>query len=128
MDDERTSPWEDLERHLREAARELHANRIVDDHEIRHLMRVVNGCSLIQTDVYSPDRISRVMQSDRSALSSIVGHLIEEERRGGGEVLFRIRRLPDDVRLVGEDVDVRGQWADRSVEALHSPARPSLAA
>ena len=28
--------------------------------------------------------------------------ILEEERAGGGKVLYRVRRLPDDVRLVGD--------------------------
>jgi MoxR-like ATPase len=42
------------------------------------------------------------MQSDRLLLTSLVGQLIEEQRRGGGEVFYRIRRLPDDVRVIGD--------------------------
>jgi MoxR-like ATPase len=42
------------------------------------------------------------MQSDRLLLTSLVGQLIEEQRRTGGEVFYRIRRLPDDVRMIGD--------------------------
>jgi MoxR-like ATPase len=63
---------------------------------------VLTGCSLLLTDVYTDDRIARIMQSDRLLLSSLVGQLIEEQRRGGGEVFYKIRRLPDDVRVIGD--------------------------
>src|SRR5262245_33330294 len=65
-------------------------------------MRVLTGCSLLLTDVYSDERIARIMQSDRSLLSGLVGQLLEQRRLGAGEALYRIRRLPDDVRVVGD--------------------------
>lgn len=102
MRDDRPTRLDDLEARLKEAARHLHPERLVDDLELRHLVRVVTGCSLIHSDVYSPERLARILTPDRTLLSAIVGGLIEEERRGGGEVLFRIRRLPDDVRVVGD--------------------------
>ncbi len=93
---------ETLEARLKESARLLAGAYGVDRLELKHLARVLTGCSLLLTDVYSEERIARIMQSDRSLLSSIVGQLIEEQRRGGGEVFYRIRRLPDDVRVVAD--------------------------
>ncbi|HEX5045209.1 MAG TPA: AAA family ATPase [Candidatus Polarisedimenticolaceae bacterium] len=91
-----------LELRLREISRAVAPDRTVDDLELRHLMRVVSECSLLLTDVYSDQRIARIMQPERSLLSGLVHRLLEEERAGGGEVLYRVRRLPDDVRLVGD--------------------------
>jgi len=91
-----------LEVRLRDSARLLAGAYGVDGLEVKHLVRVLTGCSLLLTDVYSEDRIARVMQSDRCLLSSLVGQLIEEQRRGVGEVFYKIRRLPDDVRVVGD--------------------------
>jgi len=91
-----------LEARLREAASLFSGVHGVDGLEVRHLARVLTGCSLLLTDVYSDDRIATIMQSDRSLLSSLVGQLIDEQRRGSGEVLYRIRRLPDDVRVIGD--------------------------
>jgi len=93
---------EALEERLREVSRLAAGVRGVDGLEVKHLARVLTGCSLLLTDVYSEGRIARIMQPDRVLLSSLVGQLIEEQRRGGGEVLYRIRRLPDDVRVVGD--------------------------
>ena len=45
-----------------------------------------------------PDHASRARFPDRTSSSS----LIEQQRRGEGEVLYRVRRLPDDVRVVGD--------------------------
>jgi MoxR-like ATPase len=91
-----------LEARLRESARVLTGAYGVDGVELKHLARVLTGCSLLLTDVYTEGRIARIMQSDRLLLSSLVGQLIEEQRRGGGEVFYRIRRLPDDVRVIGD--------------------------
>jgi hypothetical protein len=93
---------ESLEARLRESARLLAGAYGVDGLELKHLVRVLTGCSLLLTDVYTDDRIARIMQSDRLLLTSLVGQLIEEQRRAGGEVFYRIRRLPDDVRLIGD--------------------------
>jgi MoxR-like ATPase len=93
---------ETLEARLRESARHLAGVYGVDGLEVKHLVRVLTGCSLLLTDVYSDDRIARIMQSDRYLLSSLVGQLIEEQRRGMGEVFYRIRRLPEDVRVIGD--------------------------
>src|SRR5258706_10320425 len=93
---------ESLEARLRESARLLTGAYGVDGLELKHLVRVLTGCSLLLTDVYTDGRIARIMQADRFLLSSLVGQLIEEERRGGGAVFYRIRRLPDDVRVIGD--------------------------
>lgn len=91
-----------LEERLRDAARAVARDRVFDDMEVRHLARVITGCSLLLTDVYSDERIARIMQPGGTLLSGLVGRLIEEQRSAGGEVLYRVRRLPDDVRVVGD--------------------------
>jgi len=80
----------------------LRAVSRLDDPELRHLVRVLTGCSLLLTDVYSDERIARVMESDRCVLDHLVGQILDAERTDGGEALYRIRRLPDDVRMVGD--------------------------
>src|SRR5262249_43537841 len=84
---------EGLEARLREVARHLAGTPDVDGVELRHLVRVLTGCSLLLTDVYSDERIARIMQTDRGLLSSLVGQLLEQRKRGAGESLYRIRRL-----------------------------------
>ena len=68
---------EALETRLRSAARQLAGVAEVDGHELRHLMRVLTGCSLLLTDVYSDERIARIMQNDRSPLTGLVGSLLD---------------------------------------------------
>ena len=94
--------FEALESRLVEAVRHLAGAPGVDPTELGHLMRVLTGCSLLLTDVYSDERISRIMQADRGVLSTLVGQWLEQSRQGSGDVLYRIRRLPDDVRVVGD--------------------------
>ncbi len=91
-----------LELRLRQAAEGLFPDRVIDDLEVRHLIRVVTECSLLLTDVYSEERIARIMHPERGFLTSLVDRLIDEQRRGEGEALYRVRRLPDDVRVVGD--------------------------
>ena len=59
--------------------------------------------ALILTDVYSSERIAAHHEpGPRRPLRARSGKLIEQERPGQGEVLYRVRRLPDDVRVVGD--------------------------
>jgi MoxR-like ATPase len=92
-----------LEARLREAANRLHPQALaMDDLEVRHLVRVITECSLLLSDVYSEERIARIMHPERGFLGSLVDQLIRRQRRGEGEVLYRVRRLPDDVRVIGD--------------------------
>src|SRR3989304_1377830 len=87
---------------LRDAARVLFPDQVVDDLEVRHLVRVITECSLLLTDVYSAERIARIMSRDRGFLCSIAGRLLDPEHLRRGGVLYRVRKLPDDVRVVGD--------------------------
>jgi hypothetical protein len=90
-----------LEARLRDAARGLFPDRVIDDLEVRHLMRVVTECARLLVDVYSEERIARVMRGDGASPVAAVERLLDEagEER---EVLRRLRRLPDEVRVVGD--------------------------
>ena len=92
-----------LERLLRNTARELYPDRVMDDIEVRHLMRVVTQCSLLLGDVYSDERISRVLNPGFAGLGGLLEKLAEDTWSGHAEeVLRRVRRLPGDVRVVGD--------------------------
>lgn len=93
---------ESLVERLSAAAREMDPARLMDDLELQHLVRVITECSLLLSDVYSEDRLARIMHPERGFLTNLVSQLIEQQRKGEGEVLYRVRRLPDDVRLVGD--------------------------
>ncbi len=121
-----------LEERLRHAARAVAADRVIDDLEVRHLARVITGCSLLMTDVYSEERIARIMHPGGTLLSGLVGKLIEEQRSAGGEVLYRVRRLPDDVRVVGDmalfDHGLRGLTHVKGYDLVELGARAYKAA
>jgi hypothetical protein len=90
-----------LEGQLREAARGLFPDRVMDDLEVRHLMRVLTECALLLGDVYSDERIARVMDPGPGALGGLVDRWVEDPGESD-EVVRRVRRLPDDVRVVGD--------------------------
>ena len=98
---ERLDP-ESLEARLRKAAGAVLPEQLIDELELNHLSRVVTECSLLLTDVYSEQRIARIMHPESGYLQNLLDRMIEQERRGEGEVLYRIRRLPEDVRVVGD--------------------------
>ena len=92
-----------LERLLRDTARGLYPDRVMDDIEVRHLMRVVTECSMLLGDVYSDERISRILHPGFGGLGGLLERLAEETWTGDEEeVLRRVRRLPGDARVVGD--------------------------
>jgi hypothetical protein len=88
-----------LEQRLREAARSCHPGGVVDDLELRHLVRVLTECALLLGDVYSSERIAHVLEPGGHGPAALA-HVREDDPEE--EVLLRVRRLPDDVRLVGD--------------------------
>ena len=96
------SDAEYLETALRDAARALCPDQLMDDLEVRHLVRVISECSLLLTDVYSAERIARIMSRDRGILVQLASRLVEPVFPDSGDLLYRVRSLPDDVRVVGD--------------------------
>ncbi len=92
-----------LEQLLRDAASGLFPGRVMDDIEVQHLMRVVTECSTLLGDVYSDERISRILHPGFGGLGGLLDKLAEETWTGDEEeVLRRVRRLPGDARVVGD--------------------------
>jgi MoxR-like ATPase len=116
-----------LQARLREAARQLAPQRVMDDLEIGHLVHVITECSLLLGDVYAERRIARIMQPERDRVSRLVARLIERHRGGAGEALHRFGRLPDDVRVVGDkalfDLGLSGQRRIRGYDLEELGAR-----
>jgi hypothetical protein len=63
---------ESLEDRLRNVVLRLFTGREFDELELRHLSRVITECSLLLTDVYSDERISRIMDPGRAELARLV--------------------------------------------------------
>jgi len=90
-----------LEARLRDVARGLFPGRIMDDLEVDHLMRVLRECALLLGDVYSDDRIARVMDPGRDSIGGLMDHLLRDDM-DADDVLLRVRRMPEDMRVVGD--------------------------
>jgi hypothetical protein len=90
-----------LEARLRDVARGLFPGRIMDDLEVDHLMRVLRECALLLGDVYSDDRIARVMDPGRDSIGGLMDHLLHDDMEAD-DVLLRVRRMPEDMRVVGD--------------------------
>ena len=93
---------EALEGRLREAARRLMPDRVMDELEVRHLARVISECSLLLADVYSDRRLAHIMQPDPELITGLIDQLARQHATDGSDLLQRVRRLPDDVKVVGD--------------------------
>jgi len=92
---------EALAARLRESADRVAPNRVMDDLELRHLVRVVQECSLLLKDVYTDRRIARIMEPDR-LVDRLVQRFLDREPDVEGQERYLIRRLPDDVRRLAD--------------------------
>ena len=92
---------EALVERLRESAGRVSPNRVMDDLELRHLVRVVQECSLLLKDVYTDRRIARIMEPDR-LVDRLVQRFMDREPENDGQERYLIRRLPDDVRRLAD--------------------------
>ncbi len=92
---------EELAARLRESAGRVSPNRVMDDLELRHLVRVVHECSVLLKDVYTDRRIARIMEPDR-LVERLVQRFMDREPDIAGQERYLIRRLPDDVRRLAD--------------------------
>jgi ATP-dependent Clp protease ATP-binding subunit ClpA len=93
---------EALEGRLRDAARRLMPDRVMDELEVRHLARVISECSLLLADVYSDRRLAHIMQPDPELITGLIDELARRHASDGSDLLQRVRRLPDDAKVVGD--------------------------
>jgi hypothetical protein len=121
-----------MEAWLRRAASSLRPERIMDHLEVRHLRRVITECSLLMNDVYSDSRIARIMRPESDPLDGFLDRMIEQQADGEREILFRVRRLPDDVRVIGDkalfDLGLRGLREIKGYDLEELGARAYLTA
>jgi len=121
-----------LEGRLREAARRLMPDRVMDDLEVRHLARVISECSLLLADVYSDQRLAHIMQPDPQLITGLIDELARQHASDGPELLHRVRRLPDDVKVVGDkalfDLGLQGKREVKGYDLADLGARAYRAA
>jgi len=103
--DENANRIESLDRHelearLRDAARGLFPERLIDDLEVRHLIRVLTECPGVPGDPYSEKRLEPVIRQSPPRYN-VLDSLLELGTTGE-ESFHRVCRLPDEVRIVGD--------------------------
>ncbi|PYT05946.1 MAG: hypothetical protein DMF49_12705, partial [Acidobacteria bacterium] len=113
------TPWEALdtgstargwlEKRLREIAR-VRSDSPVDEQELQHLVHVILHSSLLLERVYTSERLSAILGGDVER--ALPGSMLAQLQQGGEEPLPRLRRLPEEVRAVGNqclfDVGITG--------------------
>jgi MoxR-like ATPase len=123
---------EALEGRLREAARRLMPDRVMDELEVRHLARVISECSLLLADVYSDRRLAHIMQPDPELITGLIDELARQHASDGCDLLQRVRRLPDDVKVVGDkalfDLGLQGKREVKGYDLAELGARAYRAA
>ena len=116
---------------LRESAGRVSPNRVMDDLELRHLVRVVHECSLLLKDVYTDCRIARIMEPDR-LVDRLVQQFMDRQRDIEGQERYLIRRLPDDVRRLADkalfDLGLLGRREVKGYDLAELGARAYVAA
>lgn len=91
---------EELEARLRDAARGLFPERLIDDLEVQHLIRVLTECPGGSGDPYSDRRLEPVIRQSPPKFNALDALL--ELGTTGEESFRRVCRLPDEVRVVGD--------------------------
>ena len=122
---------EALAARLRESAGRVSPNRVMDDLELRHLVRVVHECSLLLKDVYTDRRIARIMEPDR-LVDRLVRRFMDRQPDIEGQERYLIRQLPDDVRKLADkalfDLGLLGRREVKGYDLADLGARAYLAA
>lgn len=122
---------EALAARLRESAGRVSPNRVMDDLELRHLVRVIHECSLLLKDVYTDRRIARIMEPER-LVDRLVQRFVERQPDIRGQERYLVRRLPDDVRRLADkalfDLGLLGRREVKGYDLADLGARAYLAA
>lgn len=111
-------------RKIRDFAARLSPNLRVDELELAHLADIVTNHTLLLNDLYSARRLDQIMGQDPAALLQAFTDLSRREEDLPSEAIRKMRRIPDDARLVGDkclyDVGLIGrrQHQGLNLEAL----------
>ncbi len=118
---------EGIERRISEAAKRLVPELRIDTLELHHLADVVTNHALLLNDLYATHRLDRIMGQDPSAIAHGLADLAGAEEDFSAETLLHLRRIPDDVRVVGDkclyDVGLFGLERYRGLSLRHLGAR-----
>src|SRR5712691_2508841 len=92
-----------LEQRLRQLAERRGGSGVVDDLELRHLVSVILHGAVLLHDLYASDRVGSLYTGDpRSIARGLIAPLLSESENPQTDVLARIGRLPEEVRLLGD--------------------------
>src|SRR5436309_14221707 len=92
-----------LEQQLRRLAERRSGTGVVDDLDLRHLVSVILHGALLIHDLYSSERVGTLYSGDpRSIAHNLIAPLLAESESLETEVLARVGRLPEEVRLLGD--------------------------
>jgi hypothetical protein len=118
---------EGVERKIRVLAARLSPELRVDDLELGHLAEIATNHALLLNDLYAPRRLDRILGQDPAAALSLATELARGEEARPGEAIRRIRRIPDDVRVVGDkclyDVGLFGRRQHLGLDLRHLGVR-----
>ena len=91
-----------VRRRIDEAARRLTPQLHIDGYELSHLADVVTNHALLLNDLYATHRLDRILGQDPSAIARGLADLIGPDEQIAMESIRHLRRIPDDVRVVGD--------------------------
>jgi len=107
---------DDLESRLREIARRHHPDEVMDRLELAHLVQVLTNDALLLGDLYTRTALGQILDREIPSLPQALRALAERadrQRQGDTSLLREVRRLPEDIKAVGDkcllDVGLSGQ-------------------
>lgn len=87
---------------IREAAGKLKPKTRIDQLELDHLVDVVTNHTLLLNDLYAQHRLDQIMGSDPVSIVQALPDPDRQEEDLATDTLAHIRRIPDDVRVIGD--------------------------
>jgi MoxR-like ATPase len=116
---------DDLEDRLREIARRHHPDEILDRLELAHLVQVLTNDALLLSDLYSRAALGEILERRIPNLPPALQELADRTERPEEDqtnLLFAVRRLPEDLKAVGDkcllDVGLIGQEEFEGISLL----------
>jgi hypothetical protein len=109
-----------VRRRIREAARRLKPDYRIDEIELCHLVDVVTNHALLLNDLYAEHRLDQILGADPVTMMQSVTELSRHEEDLAADTLAHLRRIPEDVRVVGDkclyDVGLFGRHEYRGLD------------